>query len=97
MLTVRIDLDDSGLDAGPLRVLPRTHGLGTLDATQIERLRASTAEIACTAPRGGLLAFRPLLLHASSASTSPGHRRVAHFEFAADDLPSGLEWHLRWS
>ena len=97
MVTVRVHLDDCGPDNGPVRVLPSTHALGKLDASQIERLRSSVTETACTADRGGLLAFRPLLLHASSAATKPGHRRVAHFEFASAPLPAGLDWHLRWS
>ena len=37
-------------------------------------------------------ARKPLLLHASSASREPRHRRVVHFEFAARELPAGLEW-----
>ena len=36
--------------------------------------------------------MRPLLLHASSASQSPRHRRVIHLEYAADPLPGGLVW-----
>jgi hypothetical protein len=37
--------------------------------------------------------MRPLLLHASSPAQRPGHRRVIHLEFAAGELPGGLEWH----
>jgi len=37
--------------------------------------------------------MRPLLLHASSASQSPRHRRVIHLEYAAEPLPGGLQWH----
>jgi hypothetical protein len=44
----------------------------------------------------GVLLMRPLLLHASSSSTAPAHRRVVHLELAAGDLPGGLEWHGRW-
>ena len=44
---------------------------------------------------GSVLAFRPLLLHASSAAVTPSHRRVMHLDFAACDLPYGLEWHWR--
>ena len=97
MVTVRVHLDDCAADNGPVRVLPRTHSLGKLSQDQIEHLRGEVTEVACTARRGGLLAFRPLLLHASSASTSPRRRRVAHFEFAAADLPGALDWQLRWS
>ena len=37
--------------------------------------------------------MRPLLLHASNAAKSPGHRRVVHLEFAAATLPGGAEWY----
>jgi ectoine hydroxylase-related dioxygenase (phytanoyl-CoA dioxygenase family) len=96
MVTVRVHVDDCGLENGPVRVLSRTHDLGKLDPAGIQQLRSSATEVSCTARRGGILAFRPLLLHASSASTNPGRRRVAHFEFAATDLPEGLDWQLRW-
>lgn len=91
MVTVRVHLDDCAADNGPVRVLPRTHSLGKLSQDQIEHLRGQVTEVACTARRGGLLAFRPLLLHASSASSSPRRRRVAHFEFAAADLRGALD------
>ena len=41
---------------------------------------------------GGVLAMRPLVLHASSASDSPGHRRVIHIEFGCQPLPGDLQW-----
>jgi hypothetical protein len=34
----------------------------------------------------------PLLLHASSRSQNPGHRRVLHIEYAAFSLPPELQW-----
>jgi hypothetical protein len=37
----------------------------------------------------------PLTLHASAAAETIGHRRVIHIEYAADDLPAGLEWNGR--
>ena len=36
--------------------------------------------------------MRPLLLHASSPSKVPGHRRVIHLDFASSPLPGGLYW-----
>jgi hypothetical protein len=36
--------------------------------------------------------MRPLLIHASSASRVPNHRRVAHIDFAAVQLPAGMGW-----
>ena len=37
--------------------------------------------------------MRPMLLHASASGTGPGHRRVIHLEYAAEQLPGGLEWY----
>ncbi len=42
---------------------------------------------------GGILAFHPLTLHASSPAAKPRHRRVVHLEFATGALPGGLEWY----
>lgn len=92
MVTVRLHLDDCGLDNGPLRVLEGSHRAGKLDTEAIDRAKAMLVESTCTVPRGGVVAFVPLLLHASSPAPAPAHRRVVHLEFAADPLPGGLEW-----
>jgi ectoine hydroxylase-related dioxygenase (phytanoyl-CoA dioxygenase family) len=92
MLTVRLHLDDCPVENGALRVLPGTHRLGRLGATEIERLRNEIPEMVCSVQKGDALLMGPLLLHASSPAQHPGHRRVLHLEFAADDLPHGLEW-----
>ena len=54
-----------------------------------------TTTVTCEVAAGGLLVMRPLLMHASSAATVPGQRRVIHIEFANTDLPSGVEWYDR--
>lgn len=92
MLTVRIHLDDCGLENGPLRVLPGTHRYGWLNADDIQRLRGEVEEASCAIALGGAILMRPLLLHASSKAMKPQHRRVLHLEFAASALPGGLEW-----
>jgi hypothetical protein len=46
------------------------------------------------APAGGLLVMRPLLVHASSAATRPGRRRVLHLDFAREALPAPLRWRM---
>lgn len=97
MLTVRVHLDDCGLDNGPVRVLPGSHRLGKVSPDAVEDLRGSIREVAVTVPAGGLMLMRPLLLHASSPSTGPSHRRVIHLEFAASELPAGLQWRERWA
>lgn len=94
MVALRIHLDDCLAENGPLRVLPGTHRLGWLDGRVADSL-AEIEEVVCEAPAGGVLAMRPLLLHASSPAASPSHRRVIHVEFAADELPGRLQWHER--
>ena len=93
MLAVRVHLDDCGADNGPVRVLPGSHRVGRLSAAAIEHWRAARDAVDCLAERGAILAFRPLLLHASSPATVAAHRRVIHIEFAADELPEPLAWH----
>jgi ectoine hydroxylase-related dioxygenase (phytanoyl-CoA dioxygenase family) len=96
MLAVRVHLDACTADNGPVRVLPGSHQGGRLTSEAIEHWKATTEAVTCIVARGGLLAFRPLLLHASSPAQHPAHRRVVHFEFAAEPLPYGLAWHGQW-
>lgn len=95
MLAVRVHLDDCGADNGPVRVISGSHRAGRLSAAAVDAWRAGADAVECLAERGGILAFRPLILHASSPAASPAHRRVVHLEFAADELPAPLEWHSR--
>ena len=92
MVSLRVHLDDCDATAGPLRVVPRSHLIGRIDSDAVGEHTAH--EHACLATRGDVLAFKPLLLHASASSASDGHRRVLQIEFARDELPGGLQW--RW-
>jgi ectoine hydroxylase-related dioxygenase (phytanoyl-CoA dioxygenase family) len=92
MLTIRLHLDPCGLDNGPLKVIPGSHRHGRLRPAAIQQWRSETPEAICAVPAGGALLMRPLLLHASSDSQAPCHRRVVHLEYAADSLPHGLTW-----
>jgi ectoine hydroxylase-related dioxygenase (phytanoyl-CoA dioxygenase family) len=96
MLTVRVHLDDCGMENGPVQVIPGSHAAGRIAASAVSDWRSKGEQVHCTTGRGGVLLMRPLILHASSPATVPGHRRVVHLEFAAHDLPGGLEWHGRW-
>jgi len=91
MLTIRLHLDDCGIDNGPLRVIPGSHAHGVLGPRQVERLRERPAHT-CVVGAGGALVMRPLILHASSSASAPRHRRVIHLEYAAIELSGGLEW-----
>jgi ectoine hydroxylase-related dioxygenase (phytanoyl-CoA dioxygenase family) len=95
MLALRVHLDPCGVENGPVRVLEGSHRLGRLSGAAIERLREEQPEVDCEVVQGGVLAFRPLIVHASAPSTAPRHRRVIHIEFARGELPPPLDWHRR--
>jgi ectoine hydroxylase-related dioxygenase (phytanoyl-CoA dioxygenase family) len=94
MLAIRLHLDESGPDNGPLRVIAGSRNQGRLSAKQVASLKKENV-ITCRVPKGGALLMRPMLLHASSACVIPKPRRVIHLEFAAAELPQGLEWYER--
>lgn len=81
LTAVRLSLDPCGPENGPLRVAPGTHRHGTLNSGEITDHIAREGETVCTNAEGDLLLMKPLLLHASSQATSPGHRRVLHFVY----------------
>jgi len=93
MITLRIHLDDTDETNGALRVLPGTHRRGKLNAAEISLAREHMTELLCAATQGDAYLMRPLLLHASSRSTSDRHRRVLHFEYAGGELSGGLNWY----
>jgi ectoine hydroxylase-related dioxygenase (phytanoyl-CoA dioxygenase family) len=95
MLAVRLHLDPCHADNGPVRVIDGSHRRGRLSGADIERLRQEHQERDCLVDEGGVLGFRPLLLHASAPAKAPSHRRVIHIEFSAAELPLPLSWHAR--
>jgi ectoine hydroxylase-related dioxygenase (phytanoyl-CoA dioxygenase family) len=92
VLALRVHLNDSTADNGPLRVLPGTHKHGLVSDDGVHQLAAKTPAVDCLVRKGGILAMRPLLIHSSSKSQAPLPRRVLHIEFAASQLMGeGLE------
>jgi ectoine hydroxylase-related dioxygenase (phytanoyl-CoA dioxygenase family) len=92
VVALRVHLDDSTEDNGPLRVLPGTHSHGVLEDHAVHQLASKITPVDCLGPLGGLIAMKPLIVHASSKSRSPQPRRVLHIEYALSlDLPDGLE------
>ena len=83
VLALRVHLDDSTDENGPLRVLPDTHTLGVLTDESLHDLSTRIAAIDCLVPQGGVLAMRPLIVHASSKSQTHAPRRVLHIEYAS--------------
>lgn len=93
LVALRVHLDDCTPDNGPLKVVPGSHQQGRLTNPMIANLRNHSDEVFCLVPKGGVIAMRPLLLHASSKMDFPQHRRVLHFLCGPRQLPNGLVWH----
>lgn len=93
MVTVRLQIDDCADENGPLHVLPASHLHGRLSDDKVSHWSQRPA-VTCVAVAGSAILMRPLLLHRSSPAKAPSHRRVLHLEFAAAELPGGLEWNV---
>jgi ectoine hydroxylase-related dioxygenase (phytanoyl-CoA dioxygenase family) len=92
VLALRVHLDDSELENGPLRVLPTTHQLGVLTDQKVAQQAKGLSPVECTVAKGGVLVMRPLIVHASSKSRSDSPRRVLHIEYAARaEIDGGLQ------
>jgi ectoine hydroxylase-related dioxygenase (phytanoyl-CoA dioxygenase family) len=92
VVALRLSLDDSAADNGPLRVLPGSHTRGVMTDDEIALLVRSSSPVDCLVPAGGLVAMRPLVVHASSKATSDRPRRVLHIEYAESlAIHEGLE------
>ena len=95
MLALRVHLHDCRADNGALRVLPGSHASGEWLDDEIDDWKKRVPEHICEATAGSVVGMRPLLLHASSEAVQPSRRGVIHIEYAAADLPGGLEWNRR--
>lgn len=91
VLALRIHLDDSHADNGPLRVIPGSHDQGVLTDAEVSVRAAAAHVVICVVPSGGVVAMRPLAIHASSKAHSAAPRRVLHLEYAESlDVAPGL-------
>jgi ectoine hydroxylase-related dioxygenase (phytanoyl-CoA dioxygenase family) len=87
-----LHFDDSCHDNGPRRVLPGTHAHGVLTEAALDQCVREVSPVDCLVPRGGIIAMRPLLLHASSKAITDRPRRVLHIEYADSlDMPDGFQ------
>jgi ectoine hydroxylase-related dioxygenase (phytanoyl-CoA dioxygenase family) len=82
VIALRIHLDDSLTDNGPLRVVPQSHLNGVLTDAEMLRMVSDDGFTECCVRKGGVLAMKPLLVHFSSKTSSPAPRRVLHIEYA---------------
>jgi hypothetical protein len=82
IVAIRLHLDDSSGDNGPLRVLPGTHELGVLRDEDILALAAAREKVECLGSSGTVVVMRPLIVHGSSRVRNGVRRRVLHIEYA---------------
>jgi ectoine hydroxylase-related dioxygenase (phytanoyl-CoA dioxygenase family) len=94
IVALRVHLDHSTNDNGPLRVIPGSHKAGVLSGKEILRATNSIPSQTCVVGPGGVLAMRPLLVHSSTKSRDSRPRRVLHIEYASD-LQVGNSMRLR--
>jgi len=92
MVAFRIHLDDTDEKNGCLKVIPNSHKLGILAQNEIDLISKKEQPFSCTVKGGDALIMRPHLLHSSSKSDIPSHRRVVHIEFSSYQLPCNLSW-----
>jgi ectoine hydroxylase-related dioxygenase (phytanoyl-CoA dioxygenase family) len=91
VIALRIHLDESTAANGPLRVIPGSHLNGVLTDDVVTDIAAAQKHVECPVPRGGILAMRPLLIHASSKAISDAPRRVLHIEYVDSlDMAPGV-------
>jgi hypothetical protein len=86
IIALRVHLDASTKDNGPLRVVPHSHVLGILTDPEIGDVVKSNGFLDCLVPKGGILAMSPLIIHSSSKARIDAPRRVLHIEYAESRL-----------
>ncbi|HEX6043021.1 MAG TPA: phytanoyl-CoA dioxygenase family protein [Pyrinomonadaceae bacterium] len=82
IVALRLHLDASTADNGPLRILRGTHALGVMSDEDVFAMARSRPHVDCVVGRGGVMAMYPLLVHSSGKGRSGSPRRVLHIEYA---------------
>lgn len=81
ILALRIHLDASTNTNGSLRVIPGSHQKRLRNDNEFEVWSKKEA-VTCIADKGSVIAMSPLIVHASSKSSTDESRRVLHIEYA---------------
>lgn len=92
MLTFRLHLDHTDKTNGCLSLIPKSHAMGLLTQQALTDVANNNSPIYCEADAGDLLVMKPHIIHSSSKSVKPGHRRIVHIEYSNFELPKNLKW-----
>jgi ectoine hydroxylase-related dioxygenase (phytanoyl-CoA dioxygenase family) len=92
MVTLRAHLDDVPATNAPLLVAPSSHTYGRIAVSDVEEVVRRCGTATCIANAGDVWLYATLILHASEAASAPASRRVLQVDYAAEELPYGLEW-----
>ena len=92
MVTLRVHLDDVPVTNAPLLIAPGSHTLGRIAVGEVPDVVRRCGIVACLAKAGDVWLYATPILHASEAASLPKSRRVLQVDFAAQELPHGLEW-----
>lgn len=82
IVALRLHIDASTAENGPLRILSGTHALGVMSDEDVFAMARSQPHVDCVVGRGGVMAMYPLLVHSSGKARSDSPRRVLHIEYA---------------
>lgn len=92
MVTLRAHLDDVPATNAPLLIAPGSHKYGRVAVEDVEKVIEVCGSVSCVAEAGDVWLYATPILHASEAASLPTSRRVLQVDFAAEELPFGLEW-----
>lgn len=92
MVTLRVHLDDVPATNAPLLIAPGSHKYGRVPLDAIDAVVRECGIYTCLADAGDVWVYATSILHASEASAMAARRRVLQIDFAAEELPGGLQW-----
>jgi ectoine hydroxylase-related dioxygenase (phytanoyl-CoA dioxygenase family) len=92
MVTVRAHLDPVPATNAPLLIAPGSHAYGRIAVDDVHAVVRRCGVATCTAEAGDAWLYATPILHASEAAQRATSRRVLQVDYAAEELPYGLQW-----
>lgn len=92
MVTIRVHIDDVSESNAPLLVARGSHRYGRIPVSEIQQVVGRCVTSLCLARAGDAWLYSTGIVHASDRAITPARRRVLQVDYAASQLPGGLEW-----